>query len=295
MQRLRLLFLAILAVLIALPAQGQLVVSLTIKRRTYVRYEPIVATVNITNLSGRDIMLQDAGQPWFGFDVTGVDTETLVPPTDPNYTLEPLEIKLGETVKRSVNLTKLYGIGEYGIHRVKATVFAKEFDKMFTSQPSIVEITEGTTLWSQKVGVPETLANAGRTHKVSVLSHDSDKHYLYVRVEDEEQGHVFCTHRIGHVIDGVPPQMQLDTTNNLYVLQLVGPKLYTLTTIGVNGEFYGQTTYDAPKSQPYMRRLADGTVQLVGGKKQVTTATAANGKAIPLPKISDRPVGLPTD
>ncbi len=293
--KLRLLLLALVCAA-AMPAHGQITVALDIKRRIHVRYEPIIATVRITNLSGRDLMLHDAEQPWFGFDVTGATTEVLVPPRNPDYHLDPLEIKIGETVKRTVDLTKLYGISEYGTHRVKATIFAQPLNKLFASQARLVEITEAKTIWQQTVGVPDTLKNAGRNHTVKLLEFQDDKRYLYVRVEDEEQSYVFCTHRIGHMIDGTTPQMQFDTSNNLYILHLVAPKTYFLTNIGVNGEWLGQHTYETAKTRPALRRLADGTIQLVGGHR-MDVATRAPGAppAVAPPKLSDRPAGLPAN
>lgn len=294
---LRLLILCALTLSAHSAAHAQVSLTLDIKRRLYMRYEPILATVKITNLSGRNLLLEDGDQAWFGFDVTGGNTETLVPPRNADYRLEPLELKLGETVKRTVNLTSLYGIAEYGLFRIKATVYVKEMDKLFASKPEVVEISEGRTIWKQTVGVPETLPNAGNNHTIKLLEFQRDKRYLYIRVEDEEMGRVFCTYRAGHMIDGTNPQVQLDTSNNVYVLHLVGPKTYLLTNVGVNGEFLGQTTYTAPKSRPYFRRLADGTVQLVGGKREAQT-TAANGAAPDGPppiKLSDRPAGLPAN
>ena len=287
------LFLLALVCAAALPAHGQISVVLDIKRRVHLRYEPILATVRITNLSGRDLLLQDGEQPWFGFDVTGATTEMLVPPRNPDYHLDPLEIKLGETVKRTVDLTRLYGISEFGLHRVKAAIFAAPLGKLFASQPRLVEITEGKTLWHQTVGVPDTLKNAGRNHTVSLIEFQDDKRYLYVRVEDEEQAYVFCTQRIGHMIDGTTPQMQFDTTNNLYILHLIAPKTYSLTNIGVNGEWLGQHTYATAKSRPALRRLADGTIQIVGAHRMDAAAQAgAAPAAVPL-KLSARPPGLP--
>lgn len=289
------LLLPALCLLGALPAaHAQISVTLEIKRRIYLRYEPILATVKITNLSGRDLVLRDAEQPWFGFDVTGSNTETLVPPRDPDYKLDPLELKLGETVKRTVNLTDLYGISEYGLHRIKALIFNKTDGKVYSSKPAVVDISEGRRLWSQNVGVPETFPNAGQTHTVTLVEFQADRRYLYVRIEDKEAGHIFCMYRIGHMIDGADPQMQFDTTNGLYVLHLIGPKTYTLTNIGVNGEYLGQQVYTAPKARPYLRRLADGTIQIVGGQRQTAPSTAAGGAPAPTPaKLSDRPPGLP--
>ena len=59
--------------LFAAAAEGQIQVELKFKRMQYIAYEPVVATLAITNLAGRDVELHDAnGQSWLGFEVTGM-------------------------------------------------------------------------------------------------------------------------------------------------------------------------------------------------------------------------------
>ena len=290
-----LLLLALVCAATVLPAHGQLAIAFDIKRRTFLRYEPLVATVRITNLSGRDLMLHDDEQPWFGFDVKVLNSETTLSPRNPDYRLDPLEIKIGETVKRTVDLTQLFALSELGEYKIKATIFAKPLNQLFSSKPSIITIVEGKVLWHQTVGVPDTLANAGQNHTIKLLEFPDDKRYLYVRVEDEEQAYVFCTRRLGHMIDGTTPQLQLDTTNNLYVLHLIAPKTYLLTNIGVNGEWLGQYQYTAPKAKPFLRRIADGSIQLVGAHRDAAQAAGAVAAGAAPPKISDRPPGLPSN
>ena len=63
--------------LVALPAQGQIQVDLKFKRLQYIAFEPVIATVTITNMAGRDILLRDANdQHWHGFEVTAGEGRT---------------------------------------------------------------------------------------------------------------------------------------------------------------------------------------------------------------------------
>ena len=270
-------------------ARAQIGVSLDIKRHYYVRHESIVATVKITNLAGRDLMLADAEAPWFGFTVTQGSAENLISPRNPDYKLDPLEIKIGETLTRQVDLNTLYPFSEFGPYKIKATIFAKELGKFFSTKGTNIEITDGRVLWQQTVGVPDTMPNAGATRRVSLLSVPSGNHmFLYVRMEDPDTGAVPCCYRLGHLIDSTSPQMQFDTTNTLHVLQFMGPKTYLLTLIGVNGEFQGQFGYNAPQLKPSLRRDSAGGVVVAGATRIETSATA---KAV-VPKLSDRPPGL---
>jgi hypothetical protein len=130
-------------------------------------------------------------------------------------------------------------------------------------------------------------------HTFSLLKHQQgESTILYVRVEDRDEGIIFGTYALGRLLEGVPPQAQFDAANNFYVLQLIGQRAYVLSKIGVNGDFQGQTNYSAPKSRPTLRRLADGTLQIVGGRRE--DAVAQNtAPTEPPAKLSDRPPGLP--
>ena len=64
----------------AVAAEAQVQVDLKFKRLQYIAYEPVVATVAITNLAGRDIELHDAnGQSWLGFEITGSEEQPIAP------------------------------------------------------------------------------------------------------------------------------------------------------------------------------------------------------------------------
>jgi hypothetical protein len=270
-------------------AHAQISVDLNIKRRSFIRYEPIIATVTVTNLSGRDLMLRDGEAQWFGFQI--VDAGNLpVAPRNPNYHLDSLALKAGTTVRRTVNLNTLFGLNEFGIYRIRAQIFSDEMNKFFSSRPTNIEISEAHVMWQQTVGVPEGKEDAGSMRTVSLLVWQGPEHqHLYCRIENRDAGIVYCTTELGHLMANSQPEVQFDLENNFYILNFAGPKMYTLYKLGLNGEFLGETHYAAPKSRPRFRRLADGTLQIVGGQRQVAQATAAQP---PQPKLSDRPPEL---
>ncbi len=66
--------------LLAAKSEAQIQVDLKFKRLQYIAYEPVVATLSITNLAGRDIDLHDAeGQSWLGFEITGSEDQPVAP------------------------------------------------------------------------------------------------------------------------------------------------------------------------------------------------------------------------
>jgi len=269
--------------------QAQVNVGIEVKKRSFLRYEPLLVTISITNLSGRDLLLEDGESQWFGFVVLHGPDATVLTPRNPDYHLDPLEIKIGETLKRTVDITRLYPITEYGMHRIRGTIYVKQLNQFFSSKTANIEITEGRLVWKQVVGVPDAMPNSGSMHEVTLLAAQGATHqYLYCRITEPATGKVYCMYRLGHIIDNTQFQAQFDATNTLHVLQLVGPKTYTLSQVGVNGELHGQWVYDAPKYKPLLRRDGTGNLDIVGATRRVETA-----KDTTAPKLSDRPPGLP--
>jgi hypothetical protein len=293
-------FLLLLAAFLCVQnAQAQIQVNLEIKRRFFMLYEPIVANVTIKNLAGRDLTLADTEmQSWFGFQINRADGQ-LVPPLNPDYKLNPLTIPMGATVKRSIILNSLFPVRELGMYRVRAQIYFGPTDKYYPSQLVGIEISEGKTVWQQTVGVPDGVEGAGGQRKISLLSFRQPEHtFLYVRVEDADNGMIYATMPLGHIIAGLDPEIQMDIQNRLHVLQVAGPKVYLYSQVGVNGELLAQDQYASTKTRPGMRRDPSGFVKIVGGELQAPPATSGTAGIKPgnaPAKLSDRPVLLPAE
>ena len=281
-----------LLALIPFTANAQVLVDLSIKRVLYIAYEPLLATVRITNLSGNPLLLADVeGKKWFGFQIETLEGRP-IPPRDPDYVIDPIQIPPGQSVARTVNLTQLYPLNDFGSYRVRASVYAPEFSGYFSSPPLTIEITEGRLLWQQTVGVPGVGEGPGSTRTASLLSHRlSDRTDLYLRVEDKPSGIVFCTHCLGDFISYGKPDVMLDSTNNIHVLQNAAPRLFIYSKVGLDGKILDRLSYQSSKERPALVKVTDGSVQVSGGVPFDPKATPTPGI---IPKLSDRPVALPT-
>ena len=271
---------------------AQITVDLSIKRTIYIAYEPLLATVRITNLSGNRLLLADVeGKKWFGFQIETLDGRP-IPPRDPNYEIEPIQVGPGESISRTVNLTQLYPLSDFGSYRVRASVYAAELAGYFSSPPLMVEITEGRLLWQQTVGVPGPTGVENGTRTISLLSHRlSERTDLYLRIEDKQAGIIYCTHRLGDFISYGKPEIKLDATNTIHILQNNIPREFIYSKVGLDGKILDRATLSAPKERPQLVRSKEGTVYVLGG-------IAYDPKATPTPgvisKLSERPVALPT-
>src|SRR3989442_5991873 len=135
-------------------AEAQLQVELQLKRLQYVAYEPIIATLGITNLAGRDVDLHDAaGQPWFGFEITTREGQPIgsVTTEQTQQTQPPLRIEAGKKVTQQINLTPLYAVHDLGTYHLRAHVYFADLDKFFYSQGRVFEFTDARPIWQRSV------------------------------------------------------------------------------------------------------------------------------------------------
>lgn len=273
---------------------AQLEVNLSIKTRLYMAYEPIIAKVSITNLSGRDITLHDEGAAkWFGFQVRQGE-DRVIGPRNPDYKLEELQIPAGQTLKRSVNLTALYPVTDFGAYRIQASVFFADINKYFSSPPCRIEVSEGKTIWQKTVGVPREMEGGGSSRDISLLTFRHPReNVLYVRIIDHAEGYVYVASPLGRIIAGEDPEVLLDRRNQLHVLHNCGPKIYLYSRIRIDGEIMGQSVFTAAKSRPRLRKMEDGDVSVLGGQEEAPASPTGSPSSSPVPKLSDRPQGMP--
>lgn len=271
-------------------ASAQLEVGLEMKRNIFMRGEPVEATVTIRNLAGKDVMLHDTdGKQWFGFEIMR-GTDTPVGPLNGDYKNDTQMVLSGGSIRRSVDLLRLYAINDYGTYTVRAAIYFSETGKYITSGPLRLDISEGRKLWSQTVGVPGAKEGAGDYHVVSLLSFQQAREMtLYARVEDEGTGVIYGTYPLGRMLSGTNPGHEFDRENTLHVFHMVGPGQYYLSKVGVNGEWLGQTVWQAPKGRAVVRRKEDGRMVVVGATRSVEKAPPGPE----VPRLSDRPAGIP--
>lgn len=273
-------------------APAQVRVDISFKRKLYVMYEPVIANVSISNLSGRQLVLEDAeGRPWFGFNIEAEDGR-LVPPIHPNYSLAPAAIGPGEKITRAVNLTPLYPLGEFGLYRVRAAVWVPEFQRFFSSPPLSIEITEGRAIWQQVVGVPGNEARPS-LRTITLLSHKlSRTTRLYLRIEDKERGLIYATHQLGQFLSFGQPAVMLDVKNDIHILQNSAPKEFLYSHIDLDGKVIERKAYAEVGTRPSLSKKPDGTVVVAGGAVIDPRARVPEAE-VATDKLSDRPVPLP--
>jgi hypothetical protein len=276
--------------LFAIAAEGQIQVDLKFQRLQYIAYEPVVATVTLTNLAGRDIELHDAnGQSWLGFEITGSEDQPITLLSTENA--QPaLKIEGGQRVTQQIDLGSLFSVHDFGAYHVRTHVYFADLAKFFYSQTRVFEVTDARPIWQQTVGIPDGVAAAGNVRTYSLLTNRFPDHTsLYVRVQDKDTGIVYATYSLGRSIAFEEPQTEIDRANQLHVLHCAAPRAWSYSRIGLNGELLTHSSFMETKTRPRLVHSANGEVAVHGGVAD-TTAQSSRSKA---PKLSARPPGLP--
>ena len=279
--------------LFAVRGEAQVQVDLKFKRLQYIAYEPVVATLSITNLAGRDIDLHDAdGQSWLGFEITGSEGQPIAPISVENGQA-PLKIEAGQRVTHQINLTPLYPVHDFGTYHVRTNVYFADLGKFFYSPTRVFEVTDAGPIWQQTVGIPDGVAAPGNARTYALLTNRFPDHTsLYVRVQDRDSGIVYATYSLGRAIAFEEPQEEIDKANQLHVLHCSAPRAWAYSRIGLNGELLAHSSFMETKTRPKLVRSGNGEVAVRGGTIESPAAQGSRGKA---PKLSARPPALPKD
>lgn len=279
--------LVFILICVATRAQAQLQIEMKLPRLQYIAYEPIVATLEITNLAGRDVDLHDAGgQGWFGFEVSGQDGQTISRlKTDARQ--EPLKIEAGKRMTQRVNISPLYDVHDFGTYHVRAHIYFADLDKFFYSPARVFEVTDARPVWQRTVGMPDAASGPGKVRTYSLLTNRFPEHTsLYVRVADQDTGIVYATYSLGHVIAFDEPHAEVDRNNILHVLHCAAPRTWSYSQVGLNGELISHSTFMETKTRPRLARDVNGIVAVRGGTLDQPVARSTSSSA---PKLSDRP------
>jgi hypothetical protein len=285
-------FIGCALLVVATHVQAQIQLDIKFSRLQYIAYEPVIATVGITNLAGRDIELNDnEDQKWFGFEITGSEGQPIGEASQ-KLVQPPLRIEAGKRVTQKINLTPLFAVHDLGTYHVRAYLHFADLNRFFYSPRKVFEITDARPIWQRTVGIPENVAAPGNTRTYSLLMNRFPNYTgLYVRVEDKDTGIVYATESLGHVISMDEPQAQLDRENQLHVLHCSAPRSWAYTRIGLNGEVLARIPFLEAKTRPRLFHSGAGEVLVKGGMSQ--QPAPASEKANAAPKLSDRPPALP--
>jgi hypothetical protein len=276
-------------------AAAQLLVTLEMNKKSYIAYEPILATVSVANRTGKDVVLGDhEGQSWLGFQVNVIGGDTILPPSGPPR-VDPTVLPAGKSIRETISLGHFYPLGRLDNYSIRASVFFNEFGQHFASNTAAIRINEGQRFWEEQIGVP---AKNGQTayRKFTLMSFQEDQQMsAYVRVRDDRSQRVLATYALGRLVPHHDPQATLDGQNQLHVLFMTGPRYYRHCVISPEGEKMSENIYEEKNaSSPTLMLANTGAVNVRGGQLFDPNAPPEKPRDV-IHRLTDRPPGTPAE
>lgn len=295
-------------VTVASPLIAQIEVELSFDSTVYLKYEPIMAHVKISNLAGYTIgLFNHNGKPWLSFYVSRTSGEQ-VDEMGVEYDLKQAQIAGGDTLTMHVNLTPVYNIRAPGIYRVMVTVNSASHDKQFRTNVRQFDLTTGRDLWKGTISLrstnaPLVLATVSTNPPfvpppdeevrsyVLVAKHLDRSERLYARIEEESKNTIHGMIGLGVLVGFGKPVAMVDRNGHLHVMHQVGSRAFAYAEISPDGKLIMQRTYSNMKSKPELRTGDDGMITVAGGEQ-----TYPNPAILPLPREAAKPdTPLPED
>lgn len=282
----RLLFRLLFLGLCVATAQAQIDVKLTMSRNTFVSGELVPVSVSVTNHSGQDLVFQGNSRlGWIDFTVMSNRGVAMTPLGQPAF--GAVKIPLGQTMTRTVDLSKLYSLQSMGNYSVYAVVrLPGQTNDGFMSNRLLFNVNTARPYWTQKVGVP---GKAGQSREYRVLEFSGGrKVMLYAQVIDTRTGGALQTHSLGEVLMFRKPTVTLDNRQVMHVLYLIAPETWGHARVAPDGTLLGRELHKrGGGGDPLLVTTRDGVVQVGNATPYDPNAAAkARGQAR---KASDRP------
>lgn len=270
-------------------AHAQITASLQMSKRTFVAGEPVMAIINITNHSGRDLEFSGSyGVSWLDFIVTGSQGHPMTPARPPAF--GKVTIPAGQSMARQINLSTFFPLLSAGNFAVAGVVrMPGEIREGTATNRAPFVLIPGHRYWTRKVGLPN---QAGKTREYRVLSaSDAGKTNIYAQVIDDSTGLPVSTFAIGEVLMSHHPMVSIDRNQRMHVLYLATPSVWVHAIVNTDGKLVDRSLHErGAQGNPKLMAYADGSIDVANSVKFDPEATQALRREVR--KISDRPAFL---
>lgn len=266
-------------------AQAQLATSLKLSKGTYLAGEPVIATVTITNHSGRELVFYGDGRSqWLNFILKDHRGDPVLPRGRANF--GKMKIRAGESLAREVNLAQFFLLDEPGNFSVNAVVHTpgSSTDGSSTNRCSFSQ-SSGAPYWSQKVGIART----GGTREYRLVNFNGEsKTQIYAQIIDGRTGKNVRTFLLGDIMMLRKPLATVDKSQRMHVMFLATPTMWVHCQIDTDGKLVERQIHQrGAQGDPQLLTYGDGSVRVANSIPYDAKAAAeANAK---IRKATDRP------
>jgi hypothetical protein len=247
----------------------QVRVEVTFDRFQYLPGEELVVGVRITNFSGKELLL-GREKDWLQVSVTGEDGLQVRLRSEIDLQGEFALPSSGFALKR-VNLAAYYDLRRPGRYRVAAGVQVPELGLQLVSSGRHFDITTGTELWSQEVGVPSlpgSPISEGEVRRYALMKmNTAKKMQLYLCISDPAQEVFYRVVPFSTLVSFGRPEVQVDQESRLHVLNQYGAQTFLYCVFNPQGELVTRHHYQYSTTRPTLRLDADDNFVVGGGRR----------------------------
>jgi hypothetical protein len=267
-------------------AHAQLVTALRLNQNQYVAGESVIATISITNHSGRELLFHSDGHTeWLALNVKNHRGNPVNPRA--RKTFGSLKIGPGQSMSRSIDLSQHFLLTEQGNYSVSALV--RMPDGSVTSSATnrvLFNLNPGRLYWSQKVGIR---GQAGQTREYRILQFSGSQHTkIYAQIIDTRTGIPISTFPLGDMLSIRKPSVTVDGNQRMHVFYLATPTMWVHQVINTDGTIVARNIHQrGAQGDPKLMTFGDGSVRVMNSIPYDAAAVAAARAKIR--KISERP------
>ena len=249
---------------------AQLSVEIVLDQEQYLRDEPLLVKVRITNRSGQTLQMGENDE-WLNLVV-----ESLEPPPGAVARIAPAPVRgeftldSAQIATRQVDLTPYYDISQAGRYQVSASVRVKEWNEEISSKPRQFEVVRGSKLWQLDFGVPSTNGGPPEPRRYTLQQANYRKQLkLYLRLTDLSDQRVFRVFQMGPLVSFSQTEAQVDKSSYLHVLFQVGARTFLFCVVSPDGDLVVRQTYDYTATRPTLKPAIDGRIFVGGGARHI--------------------------
>jgi hypothetical protein len=284
----------LLANVLATNARAQVDIAISTEKKEYIPYEAIMVNVDITNRSGRPILMAsaDGATPWVKIVVNNDKGDNL-PLVAEQRALPPLQLRPGQSVSQQFMVNSIYPMVSFGGYSIQASVWVPP-DRAYASSNKVrVNVIGAREIWSNAFAVPAGRPDGGGTSRIFRLLklRSFDKQIMYVRLDDRASGQVLACFPVGTSLDTREPSYTIDDDGNLHLLHIVNRDLYQHVVVDSSGKLLAVDNHlEVGGSRPVLAAAADNSIGVLGGRRYDPEIERIRRMSVR--KISERPMGL---
>ena len=295
---------AVLAVLLS-AAEGiaDVVMHMSLPRKTYMCYEPVVAEVSLRNTSGQVLIFgsEPEFKGYMEIELTDPAGRPL-PGSGTRFELKGMMLRSGADHRIRVGLSGKVNMTKCGTYRVRLILGHPMLRNEYAGNICQFEVASGRTFWQRRFGVPKIGGNDEigappplREYTLKSLR-DGAEVYYYLLVEDEEN--IYAMKRIGMAFGRNQIVCEIDMLNRLHILLAVRPKLFQHQVFDWQGRRELNKLYKPTNSVPLLfRDSATGDVKVLGGEAATPGVDYVEERLLPedaaTEGVPDRPAPVP--